>query len=214
MKYLPPASLCNKRLVHRRYAGYKYNALLVVAVAYTARFACIANIAACNNYYSHYLFTAQYLGNMKQTRKIRLVFEVDVQQDTELTPEVVGRILSTYSNYKEFINDEYWQENIKQNNILLTALLARPEQYRHFLLEALENATETGQFLSLAGISEPDEDPLESILPELPAESTAYFVQMQQEGIFSERTELITFSLNTTITGIHLETIAGETLTH
>ncbi|MFD2717092.1 hypothetical protein ACFST9_00095 [Hymenobacter monticola] len=151
---------------------------------------------------------------MKKTQKIRLVIEADVAQDTEFTPEVVQRIWGKYGNFKDFIKDEYWQENIRQEQVLLDILLADPKKYHLLLLGALQHQLDDSgtAFFQLAGYdtgSKPahEFDPLEDVVDTLPPATAAYFQRMKQEGIFSERTELITFSTDVTITSIQVEEV-------
>jgi len=151
---------------------------------------------------------------MKKMQKIRLVIEADVAQDTEFTPEVVQRIWGTYGNFKAFIQDEYWQENIRQEQVLLDTLLADPKKYHLLLLGALQHQLDDSgpAFFQLVGYDTGNKpvqefDPLEDVVEALPPATAAYFQRMKQEGIFSERTELVTSSTDVTITSIRVEEV-------
>jgi hypothetical protein len=150
---------------------------------------------------------------MKQTKKIRLVIEADVQQDTELTPEVVARIWGSYNNYPEMISSDWAPDAIGDNQALLSALLADPAYYQRFLFGALRHAvTELtseygGKFHQLAGLSEPglEDKLLEEVIEDLPAEAQDHFQDAQNAGVLWENTELTRYSIQVAFTRVSIE---------
>ncbi|ALW86323.1 hypothetical protein AUC43_15270 [Hymenobacter sedentarius] len=147
-------------------------------------------------------------------KKIRLVFEAEVEQDVEITPDFLRRVWGRNQNFTEdLLSDEHWMESARHEEVLLKALLAYPKQYQQFLLLALQHSTETlteSQFLQLAGNApnrwaRREMDPIEGTVYVLPSESAAYFNKAISNGTFSEQTELIRESLRIDIKSIHIE---------
>jgi|GEM_PF-6891334 len=148
---------------------------------------------------------------MKQTKKIRLVIEADVHQDTELTPEVVARIWGSYHNYPEMLSYDWTPDAIKHNQALLSTLLANPTYRQRFLIEALKHtvaeATDDnqGNFKHLAGLPETKEDLVETILNDLPSDAQNHFQVAQDAGVLWENTELARYSIQIDLTRISIE---------
>ncbi len=150
---------------------------------------------------------------MKKTQRIRLVIEADVAQDTEFTPDVVRRLWG-YSNVEEMISEDYWQENIRQQQVMLNIIMADPKKYHLLLLAALQHKLDDSgpEFFQLAGYDTGNKpihefDPLEGVMGALPPETAAYFERMNQEGVLSERTELVNFSTAVEINSIRVEEV-------
>ena len=150
---------------------------------------------------------------MKQTKKIRLVIEADVQQDTELTPEVVARIWGTYSNYQEMLTYDWAPDAIKENQAVLSAILADPVYYQRFLFGALRYAVTDltsehgGNFHELAGLPEPgmDDKLIEEVIDELPEQDKTYLESAIDADVLSENTELTRYSIQIAFTRVAVE---------
>jgi hypothetical protein len=148
---------------------------------------------------------------MKQTKKIRLVIEVDVQQDTELTPDVIKRVLGTNSNYAEWIASEDFHENLLANEALLAALLANRSIYTQFFFDVLGGLVEGmsfQEFLALAGQAPQDKDPLISLVSHLSEKPAAYLNEAIKIGALHDSTELTRYALDIKPVRIYVEDVA------
>lgn len=148
---------------------------------------------------------------MKQTKKIRLVIEADVQQDTQLTPDVIKRVLGSHSNYAEWIASEDFHENLLANEALLAVLLANPSKYAQFFFDVLGGLVESmsfQEFLSLAGQAGQDKDPLKGLVSKLSGKPADYLNEAIKVGALHDSTELTRYALDIKPVRIYVEDVS------
>jgi hypothetical protein len=143
-------------------------------------------------------------------KKIRLIIEAEVEENETITPEIIKRAWGSYSNYHELLQDKEWMYGVKHEQAFLDALLANPKQYRETLLSAAFAAIEGmayQKFYEMTGVPTEFAATFRSIIPLLPAESAAFFQEMDEKGVLSENTELVSSAINLEIKSIKVEGI-------
>lgn len=141
-------------------------------------------------------------------KKFNIVIEVEVQEDTEITPEVVQRVYGSYGNYHEFIMDPRWLADVEHEKGLLAALRSSPEVYDEFLKADILSRLESlsfGDVCHLAGISRDSYQVLPELLDKLSPATKHYFQQAIEDGVLSESTSLVTGSFQVSLQKIRLE---------
>lgn len=141
---------------------------------------------------------------METTKKIRLIIEAEVCQDSEISPAVLAR--TNYQPSAEDLNDPEWQEGLQANQALLAALLANPQVYREVVLRCLEaNLTSMPAFMQLAGFPNAGFDALEQLVPEVPEPARQFWRDCQQYGTFSDQAHLAFSTTTTKVLSMRLE---------
>lgn len=145
-------------------------------------------------------------------KKFKVVIEVEVQEDTEITPEVVRRAYGVYSNYHELIMDPQWVADAEHEKVLLAALRSTPAVYDEFIKADILSRLEGLSFsdvCQLAGISRDSYLVLPDLLDALPAATKQYFQDAIEGGVLSESTYLTTASFQVSLNKITLESSDG-----
>ncbi|GGG59474.1 hypothetical protein [Hymenobacter glacieicola] len=144
-------------------------------------------------------------------KKFSIVIEVEVQEDTEITPDVVRRAYGTHTNYHELVMDPQWVADAEHEKVLLASLRSSPTVYDEFIKSDIISRLESISFneiCRLAGISRDSYLVLSDLLEKLPSASRKYFQQAIEDGVFSESTYLTTASFQVTLNKITLENTA------
>ena len=145
---------------------------------------------------------------MPTTKKFKIVIEVEMQEDTLITAEVMQRAFGMASNYHELVMSPQWIADSEHEKPLLAALLANPAVYDKYIKADILSRLESLSFhdvCTLASIEGDSYEVLEELVQTLPTAAKQYFQKAIEEGILSESTALISACFQPTMTKITLE---------
>lgn len=143
-------------------------------------------------------------------KELRIVFEVEVSSEPEISPAVLQRAWGRNSNYHEMVMDPERVQDIAHEQALLTALRANPAVYAEFVKAAVVGRLEllSGRdFFRLARVQRQEYEVLADLIDQLPEPAAAYFQEAVAGEWLHNATELLTESFT-----FHYPTITVEDL--
>jgi hypothetical protein len=122
------------------------------------------------------------------TRTLQLLIEVEVDESTEITPELIKSTWGQQSNYHEMVMDPEWLEALASERVMLAALRANPVAYAEYMrantISRLEGLS--GQeIFALGNLHRQDYEVLKDLVPSLPeGPAKAYYTEAIRDDWF------------------------------